>query len=1028
MTRKISCLFVLTLFLMVIASGSLFAAAAKKSISGSDPRDRQPIQNLPLAGAEDVPFDASLPKSGSGENTSLGYSALANPFQVGLTYQEYQHNGRQAHQIVMGCANRVMNVWMHLPAASTANRVIQYRDYIVNAALGATSDITNIGGGYTSLDAAVNGFASPAWHRVAANGTETGMDFACGAASIAEFAFPAANCSATLTGGDAVDGVYIWPSSCVDNVGGSSVALIVASESSPGGAGAIQSMVFYKSNAGITAASATCGVFLDSIYDIAPSICQNPNNNDVAIAYTKPRAYMAEGNQYNNDVWVRTSNDNGTTWNPVAVNASSYATGDLERAYTHTDCLYTFDNCLHVVWDAPDYDSVAGTISTQACKLRHWSSCILGCKSLIINADHFAASCERGAWNRNVTKPTLSECTTAGPTRALYVVYTYFKADDDVVSTDDCSSAGNANGDIYAQVSSTGGSTWGPPTNLTNTTTNNCAGPNCSSEHWGSAAKYVTDSLRIQYIKDLDAGGIVQTEGTWQNNPVMNLNLACFGMTLFRSLSAVPSGFDYPFHTVPTQNTDTTFVLTNSGNDNASYTTSITYINGSGWLSFLGGTGTGVVPAGCTNTTTLQMRATGPATEGLFCATVIITYNDGTNVVTLEISVWIYNFSSFYLPQNAAIRTASVRLNVQQTSRTGDQEAANGMLNFADTSSYLFDGSLVIGNSANNLSWLIFEGGTGLPTGTNPFGSLYAVSDETYDSTTFGSYRKAKGTGVNRDSTICIVVDWWAPKHPDSSCFIIGQFCLYAGPKDTTATINNVTVAYAVDFDVPSDTGSDNESGFDEDRTMVWQKGAYTSPNNTRYAGLVGLDENDPAPAGFVWDNPSQVYPLGNFENDSIWNRMQNQVGYSAFSDSITDLNSVIVLDRGLTIQPRPFVFYCWVIIVYQPKLGNLAGLNQQADKGVKFMCQHGILPPNHPRCTPACTTCGDANSDGVIGIADAVFLIQFIFAGGPAPQDCNYLRGKGDANGDGVVGIADAVYLIQFIFAGGPAPHCQGM
>jgi hypothetical protein len=1026
MTRKISCLFILTLFLMVTAGGSLLAATAKQSLSGSDPRDRQPIQNLPMAGAEEVPFDASLPKSGSGETAALGYNALANPFQVGTTYQDYQHNGRQAHQIVVGCANRVMNVWMQLPGPSTANRVIQYRDYPINGALGATTDASAVGGGYASLDVAVNGFASPAWHVVANGGTETSMDFACGAASFGTFVFAGVNCSGTLTGGDVTDGPYIWPSSTVDNVGGQSVAILVASESSPGGAGAVQSMVLYRSNAGITAPSATCGIFLDSIYDIAPSVTQNPNNNDVAIAYAKPRAYGADGNQYNNDVFVLTSGDNGLTWNP-AINASNYATGDLERAYTHTDALYTFDNCLHVVWDAPDYDSVAGTISTQAAKLRHWSSCIPGCKSLIINADHFAATCERGAWNRNVSKPTLSECLYNGGTqRALYVVYTYFKADDDVPSTDDCSDAGNANGDIYAQVSSTGGSTWGPPTNLTNTTTNNCAEPNCSSEHWGSAAKYVTDSLRIQYIKDLDAGGIVQTEGTWQNNPVMNMNVACFNMTLFRSLSAVPSGFLYPFHTVPTMNTDTTFQLTNSGNDNAAYTTSIAYTTGSGWLSFLAGTGTGSCPAGCTNTFTVQMRATGPATEGLYIADVSVNYNDGTGPVSLVIPVELYNFTSFFLPQNAAIRTASVRLNVDQTSRSADQSTQNGMYNFADSTSYLFDGSLIIGNAANNLSWLIFEGGTGLPSGTNPFGPLYAVSDETYDSTTFGSYRKAHGTGVNRDSTICIVVDWWAPKHPDSSCFIIGQFCLYAGPKDTLATINNVTVAYAVDFDVPSDTASDNESGFDEDRTMVWQKGAYTAPNNTRYAGIVGLDETDPAPGGFVQDNPTTVYPLGTYENDTVWNRIQAQVGFSAFSDSITDLNSIMILDRGLTIQPRPFVFYCWVILVYQPKNGSLAGLQQQADRGVKFMCQHGILPPNHPRCL-TCTTCGDANSDGAIGIADAVFIIQFIFAGGPSPADCNYFRGKGDANGDGVVGIADAVYIIQYIFAGGPAPHCQG-
>ncbi|MEK6926012.1 MAG: LamG-like jellyroll fold domain-containing protein [Nanoarchaeota archaeon] len=62
---------------------------------------------------------------------------------------------------------------------------------------------------------------------------------------------------------------------------------------------------------------------------------------------------------------------------------------------------------------------------------------------------------------------------------------------------------------------------------------------------------------------------------------------------------------------------------------------------------------------------------------------------------------------------------------------------------------------------------------------------------------------------------------------------------------------------------------------------------------------------------------------------------------------------------------------------------------------------------------------CGDANSDTAVDISDAVFLIQHIFAGGPAPNPLL----AGDANGDGAVDISDAVYLIQYIFAGGPEP-----
>jgi hypothetical protein len=64
-------------------------------------------------------------------------------------------------------------------------------------------------------------------------------------------------------------------------------------------------------------------------------------------------------------------------------------------------------------------------------------------------------------------------------------------------------------------------------------------------------------------------------------------------------------------------------------------------------------------------------------------------------------------------------------------------------------------------------------------------------------------------------------------------------------------------------------------------------------------------------------------------------------------------------------------------------------------------------------------SVCGDANGDGEINIADAVFIINYIFKGGPAPDPVD----SGDANDDGAINVGDAVFLITYIFKGGPAP-----
>ncbi len=62
---------------------------------------------------------------------------------------------------------------------------------------------------------------------------------------------------------------------------------------------------------------------------------------------------------------------------------------------------------------------------------------------------------------------------------------------------------------------------------------------------------------------------------------------------------------------------------------------------------------------------------------------------------------------------------------------------------------------------------------------------------------------------------------------------------------------------------------------------------------------------------------------------------------------------------------------------------------------------------------------CGDANGSNAISISDAVFLVTYIFSGGPAPETLLH----GDANCSGGTSISDVVYLINYIFSGGPAP-----
>jgi hypothetical protein len=62
----------------------------------------------------------------------------------------------------------------------------------------------------------------------------------------------------------------------------------------------------------------------------------------------------------------------------------------------------------------------------------------------------------------------------------------------------------------------------------------------------------------------------------------------------------------------------------------------------------------------------------------------------------------------------------------------------------------------------------------------------------------------------------------------------------------------------------------------------------------------------------------------------------------------------------------------------------------------------------------------GDANGDGLANVGDAVYIINYVFGGGPPPDPLK----SGDVNEDCTVDVGDAVYLINFIFREGPAPN----
>jgi hypothetical protein len=61
----------------------------------------------------------------------------------------------------------------------------------------------------------------------------------------------------------------------------------------------------------------------------------------------------------------------------------------------------------------------------------------------------------------------------------------------------------------------------------------------------------------------------------------------------------------------------------------------------------------------------------------------------------------------------------------------------------------------------------------------------------------------------------------------------------------------------------------------------------------------------------------------------------------------------------------------------------------------------------------------GDVDRSGVVTLADVVYLLNFLYRGGPVPRPLKVA----DVNGDCSTTFADAVYLIRYLFRSGASP-----
>ena len=89
---------------------------------------------------------------------------------------------------------------------------------------------------------------------------------------------------------------------------------------------------------------------------------------------------------------------------------------------------------------------------------------------------------------------------------------------------------------------------------------------------------------------------------------------------------------------------------------------------------------------------------------------------------------------------------------------------------------------------------------------------------------------------------------------------------------------------------------------------------------------------------------------------------------------------------------------------------------NDRGDFSTSILYSFTILEPPY--------VCGDVDNNGEFqGILELTYLVDFVFRGGPPPE--NELAADVDGSG-GTANILDLTYMVDFVFKAGPAPVCQ--
>ncbi len=497
---------------------------------------------------------------------------------------------------------------------------------------------------------------------------------------------------------------------------------------------------------------------------------------------------------------------------------------------------------------------------------------------------------------------------------------------------------------------------------------------------------------------------------------------------------------------------DTPWTLYNWGDTGLAITITPVQDNGpAGWLTISSELqGTVVIPSGENNSVTGTITLN---TGGVVNAPGTIVYlrgrfdldpdGYGYGPDPLEVECWVAD--TVYLPAYDTITTGCLSLVIQSDGNFGNQGAGRVNMDFfdygdcdslpppedtipGDATVYIYDASPVICWSEGDsvvCNWSIFGWGM-----THRSGFIPMEYEPPVDS---GDYKVYQSQFVAHDTSVLITRKWIVPQPMYDSCNFLIQATEYRSADGQTHS--GLTIGEAIDWDIPADTVFRNRSGYDLSNRLIWQNGSEYNDdddvecqeNSDRYGGIALLEIieidgedttcNEECYGAYTEDNYAWVYLAGGFVPEELDSMMTANAGYVLESDSLdTDLHTVMTFRSNYTLTPDKTLIVVSCLIS-----GRLGYADFISSAAACHQWYTSFKPPDSADCCMGPIRGNvDYDPEDDIDISDLVYLVDYMFTGGPAPACYE----EADLNATNSIDISDLVYLVDYMFTGGPPPE----